>query len=873
MPRPDDDDAQAVALLDRIIGADPDNAGVRAQLQGTMWASPRLLLTAIHEQATTLGIDDEDFHWIAARSLLSPLPDGWAQYKDHEGNPYYLNEKTHESKWEHPLDEHYMALYRSYVSQRRDAPEVVLPTTPPRRDRGSRAPSPPPAPYERARDAQPYERARDAQPYERAREAPRYDAPRYDAPRYEPEAHGRSGAATRRRGALARRPRGVEALEGELERAEARARAAEELGKRLKLDDRAGSQVAALEADAAAKERTIADLEAKLHCALVAGEALQQECDDHAARAAAAVDGAAAAARGDREALEAAHEAEAALAAAEARAGRLEGAAEGAARAVDDMARQTEETYRRETRRLEAKCAELDDARQRERALRGPRGAPRRAEGGRAPRVLAAERAARKEAEDLVAAKGDEVAAARGDAARATSRAPRPTARRAGRDADAARARGDGAKTVAEEAIRDAKLAAAREDCDATRGDLERARRPRAEPRRRGGEAAPREGDFAAALSDARACEQLAANQKLRALDPPDVETLRRAVAEAAEARESYALERARRREIGEKLAVLQGNIRVIARCRPPVACETESGADVCAVSFPAGCDGDVTVTNDAGLKQRFEYDAVFKPGSTQAEVFEAICPLVQSAFDGFSVCIFAYGQTGSGKTHTMEGPPDDRGVYFRALRELFHARPPGAAVAVKLSMLEVYNETIVDLLADGGSRPKLEVRQTGSGHSVPGLTSLDVESLDEVQRLTERGGANRSVGGHDLNARSSRSHLIVALDVSTTVDGAERRARLNLVDLAGSERLSRTGATGDRLKEAQNINKSLSALGDVIAALAKKNAAHVPYRNSKLTFLLQDSLSRHAKVLMFVNMPGGVQRVRDHLLLAGRCR
>ncbi|EGB07253.1 hypothetical protein AURANDRAFT_27999, partial [Aureococcus anophagefferens] len=330
------------------------------------------------------------------------------------------------------------------------------------------------------------------------------------------------------------------------------------------------------------------------------------------------------------------------------------------------------------------------------------------------------------------------------------------------------------------------------------------------------------------------------------------------------------------RREIGEKLAVLQGNIRVIARCRPPVACETASGADVCAVSFPAGCDGDVTVTNDAGLKQRFEYDAVFRPGSTQAEVFEAICPLVQSAFDGFSVCIFAYGQTGSGKTHTMEGPPDDRGVYFRALRELFHARPPGAAVAVKLSMLEVYNETIVDLLADGGSRPKLEVRQTGAGHSVPGLTSLDVESLDEVQRLTERGGANRSVGGHDLNARSSRSHLIVALDVSTTVDGAERRARLNLVDLAGSERLSRTGATGDRLKEAQNINKSLSALGDVIAALAKKNAAHVPYRNSKLTFLLQDSLSRHAKVLMFVNISPAESNASEticSLAFASRCR
>ena len=125
MPRADEDDAHAVAQLDRIIGADPDNAGVRAQLQDTMWSSPRLLLTAIHEQAETLGIDDPGYLWIAARSLLSPLPDGWAQYKDKDGNPYYLNERSHESRWEHPLDEHYQALYRSYVSQRFEAPEVA----------------------------------------------------------------------------------------------------------------------------------------------------------------------------------------------------------------------------------------------------------------------------------------------------------------------------------------------------------------------------------------------------------------------------------------------------------------------------------------------------------------------------------------------------------------------------------------------------------------------------------------------------------------------------------------------------------------------------------------------------------------------------
>ena len=118
----DQSDEASVAALDRIIGADPDNAGVRAQLQETIWSSPKLLLTGIEEQAQTLGITDPNYLWIAARSLLSPLPEGWAQYKDQNGSPYYLNEKTGESRWEHPLDDHYVAMYRSYVSRPRDAP-------------------------------------------------------------------------------------------------------------------------------------------------------------------------------------------------------------------------------------------------------------------------------------------------------------------------------------------------------------------------------------------------------------------------------------------------------------------------------------------------------------------------------------------------------------------------------------------------------------------------------------------------------------------------------------------------------------------------------------------------------------------------------
>jgi len=159
--------------------------------------------------------------------------------------------------------------------------------------------------------------------------------------------------------------------------------------------------------------------------------------------------------------------------------------------------------------------------------------------------------------------------------------------------------------------------------------------------------------------------------------------------------------------------------------------------------------------------------------------------------------------------------------------------------------MLEIYNETIRDLLA---KKPlaKLDVRQTRDGlHGVPGLTTVDVSSLEEVQRHMEAGANARSVGAHDLNARSSRSHLLVSLDVTTTRDGDAKTARLHLVDLAGSERLSRTGATGDRLKEAQAINKSLSALGDVINALAKKIPGHVPSATEREYRALQGVVRR----------------------------
>ena len=349
----------------------------------------------------------------------------------------------------------------------------------------------------------------------------------------------------------------------------------------------------------------------------------------------------------------------------------------------------------------------------------------------------------------------------------------------------------------------------------------------------------------------------------------PSREELNEARARAKDFRDRYMNERKLRRKLTDELAELKGNIRVVARCRPP----NDDGNSV--VEFPSGAEGALEVVNDHGLTQRFEFDRVFRPGSSQSDIFDHVAPVIQGCFDGIHACIFAYGQTGSGKTHTMEGPPSDRGVYFRALSELFHGKPADTELCVKLSMLEIYNETLIDLLTD--KRCKLEVKRCSDGtHEVQGLHRVSVASLEEVQRHVESGSKRRQTGAHDLNDRSSRSHLILSLDVECRRKDEVLSSRLNLVDLAGSERLSRTGATGDRLKEAQSINKSLSSLGDVVNALAKKTQCHVPYRNSKLTYLLQDSLSRAARVLMVVNispLEADASETICSLAFAARCR
>ncbi|TMW91891.1 hypothetical protein EJD97_013771 [Solanum chilense] len=330
------------------------------------------------------------------------------------------------------------------------------------------------------------------------------------------------------------------------------------------------------------------------------------------------------------------------------------------------------------------------------------------------------------------------------------------------------------------------------------------------------------------------------------------------------------------RKKLHNTILELKGNIRVFCRVRPLLSNDAVS-AETKVISFPTSTEaqgrGIDLIQN--GQKQSFTFDKVFMPEASQEDVFVEISQLVQSALDGYKVCIFAYGQTGSGKTHTMVGKPDSdnqKGLIPRSLEQVFETRQSlqnqGWNYKMQVSMLEIYNETIRDLLSTSNSssfdasRPEHVGKQYAIKHDVNGnthvsdLTIVDVHCYSQVSKLFGLAAESRSVGKTQMNQQSSRSHFVFTLRISGVNESTEQQVQgvLNLIDLAGSERLSKSGATGDRLKETQAINKSLSSLSDVIFALAKKEE-HVPFRNSKLTYLLQPCLGGNSKTLMFVNV------------------
>mmetsp|Transcript_20588 Transcript_20588/g.45089 ORF Transcript_20588/g.45089 Transcript_20588/m.45089 type:complete len:554 (-) Transcript_20588:44-1705(-) len=323
----------------------------------------------------------------------------------------------------------------------------------------------------------------------------------------------------------------------------------------------------------------------------------------------------------------------------------------------------------------------------------------------------------------------------------------------------------------------------------------------------------------------------------------------------AADFQERFIRERNVRRKLHEQLQVLKGNIRVMCRVRPP------NGDVKPIVSYPL--EGLLAITPPDRRPQEFEFDHVFGPEASQEAIFEEVSPLVRSCADGFNVCIFAYGQTGSGKTFTMEGPQDKPGINVRALQELFRiAGEEGAdhGWGVEVSMMEIYNEAVHDLLRSEVTKP-LDVSALGPGElppgmdRVPGITWRKVDSLEQVKQVLREGSKNRATASTALNAHSSRSHALLSVKVNLQyADGRRATSLIHLVDLAGSERVDKSEVSGQQMKEAQAINKSLSALGDVISALQRRNS-HIPFRNSKLTQVLQDSLCGTSKVLLVCNI------------------
>ncbi|XP_055242631.2 kinesin-like protein KIF17 isoform X10 [Gorilla gorilla gorilla] len=303
--------------------------------------------------------------------------------------------------------------------------------------------------------------------------------------------------------------------------------------------------------------------------------------------------------------------------------------------------------------------------------------------------------------------------------------------------------------------------------------------------------------------------------------------------------------------------------VKVVVRCRPMNQRERELR---CQPVVTVDCArGQCCIQNPGAADEppkQFTFDGAYHVDHVTEQIYNEIAyPLVEGVTEGYNGTIFAYGQTGSGKSFTMQGlpdPPSQRGIIPRAFEHVFESVQcaENTKFLVRASYLEIYNEDVRDLLG-ADTKQKLELKEhPEKGVYVKGLSMHTVHSVAQCEHIMETGWKNRSVGYTLMNKDSSRSHSIFTISIEmSAVDerGKDhlRAGKLNLVDLAGSERQSKTGATGERLKEATKINLSLSALGNVISALVDGRCKHIPYRDSKLTRLLQDSLGGNTKTLM----------------------
>ncbi|CAB9527007.1 Kinesin-like protein [Seminavis robusta] len=355
--------------------------------------------------------------------------------------------------------------------------------------------------------------------------------------------------------------------------------------------------------------------------------------------------------------------------------------------------------------------------------------------------------------------------------------------------------------------------------------------------------------------------------------------------------------------ELHNKVTQLSGNIRVFVRVRPSIPGEDEKlkkaleektktqrktkvqPSNESPFNFPGQLEENESKESEdltkrvieikepakdrGGLSDRrkvwrYPFDNVYSPSSAQEDVWEGVAPLIQSAIDGFPVCIFAYGQTGSGKTHTMLGEPGNEGVICRAVNKMFAAKREleefsrgTTEVDMSVELLEIYNEQVRDLLVPNAGPNGRECTLKITSNEVVGNIRVPADSEEQVMKVLALAQSRRCVKATNSNAESSRSHMVFTLHFNVAMkNGIKRSGRLNICDLAGSERLGKSGANtvvkGDLMKETKAINSSLSVLSNVIEKL-QAGSSSIPYRESKLTFLLQNSLGGNSKTLAIV--------------------
>lgn len=308
----------------------------------------------------------------------------------------------------------------------------------------------------------------------------------------------------------------------------------------------------------------------------------------------------------------------------------------------------------------------------------------------------------------------------------------------------------------------------------------------------------------------------------------------------------------------------MSNNIRVLCRFRPQNRIEREHNAHE-VVTITGGTH--IKIACAEGGDKNFNFDSVYTPSVPQSAVFEdAALPTIHDLFKGYNGTIFVYGQTGSGKTHTMMGPdggkdmdnPEMKGIVPRMINTIFDIvgdAPEELEFLVKVSYIEIYMEKIRDLL--DSTKDNLRVREDKThGVWIEGATETYVARPQEVLDVLHTGVSNRAVAFTKMNAESSRSHSVFILTVmqKNVKTGGSMNGKLYFVDLAGSEKVGKTGASGQTLEEAKTINKSLSALGNVINALTDGKSKHVPYRDSKLTRILQESLGGNSRTTLIIN-------------------